>query len=189
MKILALAGSLRKDSFNKKLIRLAAKAAEQSGAKVTLVDLKDYPLAPYDGDDEKNSGVPENGQKLKKLFMEYDGFMFASPEYNSSISGTFKNVIDWVSRPEKSDPSPMPAFRGKWAAIMSASPGALGGLRGLVHLRQILNNINVHVIPEQVTISKAQDAFDDAGNLGEKEQKKVEDLAGAFVSFLEKMTR
>jgi NAD(P)H-dependent FMN reductase len=188
VKILAIGGSLRKDSFNKKLANLAAIAAKKSGAEVTLVNMADYPLPIYNGDDEEKGGLPENAKKLKKLFFEHDGFLIASPEYNSSISGPFKNLIDWISRPEKQDVNQMPAFFGKWAALLAASPGALGGLRGLVHLRQILGNIAVHVIPDQVTVSKAHEAFDEKGELKDaKLQQKVATLAENFVKLLKKV--
>src|SRR5438128_1846133 len=98
-RILAFAGSLRNDSYNKKLVQIAAASARRAGAEVTCIDLKDYPLPIYDGDIEAASGIPENGQKLKKLFLEHDGLLIAAPEYNSSISAALKNTIDWVSRP------------------------------------------------------------------------------------------
>lgn len=157
-KILALAGSTRENSFNKKLIKIAVQGALAAGADVSLIDLRDYPMPLYDGDLEANAGIPDMARKLRNLMTEQDGFLIASPEYNSSISGHFKNAIDWVSRPDKEVPS-LIAFRGKLAAIMSASPGSLGGLRGLAHLRDILENIFVMVIPDQLTINNAQEAF------------------------------
>lgn len=169
-KILALAGSMRKDSFNKKLVKIAVAGARKAGAEVTLVDLNDFQLPLYHGDEEEIGGVPKIGQELKKLFIEHDGFLFASPEYNSSVSGAFKNAIDWVSRPEKSDPFYLVAFKGKTAAIMSASPGALGGLRGLVHLRSLLESIGVLVLPNQLAIVKAGDAFNEEGQLKDASQ-------------------
>ena len=96
--------------------------------------------------------------KLKKLFIEHHGFLISSPEYNSSISAVLKNAIDWISRPVAGE-APLAAFQFKAAALMSASPGALGGLRGLVHLRSILGNIGVLVLPTQVAISKGFEAF------------------------------
>jgi chromate reductase len=184
-KILALAGSARHDSFNKKLIKIGTEALRQAGGHVTLIDLVDFPLPLYDGDLEAEQGLPKKAKELKKLFCENDGFIFSSPEYNSSISGVFKNVIDWVSRPEKEDSVSLIAFRGKIAALMSASSGALGGLRGLVHLRAILENIYVMVIPEQITIPKAGDAFDEKGLLNDPQQHaKILDLARKHVSIL-----
>lgn len=174
-KILALAGSLRKDSFNKRLVKIAAAGARKAGAEVTIVDLADYRLPLYDGDLEASEGIPEKAKELKKLFIEHQGLLFASPEYNSSISGTFKNVIDWVSRPEKGE-TPLIGFKGKTAAIMSASPGALGGLRGLVHVKAILGNMGVIVLPDQLAVSSAHDAFNEDGQL--KDPKKLEQALG-----------
>ncbi len=168
-KLLAFAGSLRRDSFNKKLIKLAADGARAAGAEVTFIDLADFPMPIYNGDDEAASGLPANAQKLKQLFIDHHGMLIASPEYNSSISAALKNAIDWVSRPD-----PKTAFAGKTAAIMSASPGALGGLRGLVHLRAILGNINVLVIPDQLAINTAHEAFNPDGSL--KDAKKLEQV-------------
>src|SRR3954447_7404881 len=123
-RILAFAGSLRKDSYNKKLIKIAADAARRAGAEVTLIDLKDYPLPIYDGDLEAASGIPDNGQKLKKLFLDHDGLLLSCPEYNSSITAVLKNTIDWVSRPAPGEAS-LACFIGKAATLMSASPGGL----------------------------------------------------------------
>lgn len=175
-KILAIGGSMRKGSFNKKLTKIAAAGARKAGADVTIIDLNEYRLPLYHGDEEEVNGLPEKAKELKKLFIESDGFLFSSPEYNSSVSGVFKNVIDWVSRPEDSDPYYLVAFKGKTAAIMSASPGALGGLRGLVHLRAILNNIGVMVIPDQLSVSKANEAFNNEGQL--KDPEKLEKALG-----------
>jgi chromate reductase, NAD(P)H dehydrogenase (quinone) len=110
--------------------------------------------------------MPENGTKLKKLFIDHDGLLVASPEYNSSVTAVLKNVIDWVSRPAPGEP-PLVAFRGKVATLMSASPGALGGLRGLVHLRSILGNIGVIVLPDQVAVARAHEALRPDGSLAQ----------------------
>jgi chromate reductase len=186
-KVLVFAGSTRSDSLNKKLARLAAEAAKNSGAEVTLVDLRDLALPLYDGDLEDAQGLPENAKKFKQQLRECDGFIIASPEYNSSITGVLKNAIDWASREESDDEPPLVAFRGKTALLLSASPGALGGLRGLVHLRSILGNIGVIVLPDQLAVGTAHEAFDAGGKLkDEKKAKKVEDLAKGLVSFLEK---
>jgi chromate reductase, NAD(P)H dehydrogenase (quinone) len=185
-RILAFAGSLRKDSYNKKLVKIAADAARRAGAEVTLIDLKDYPLPIYDGDLEAASGVPENGQKLKKLFLEHDGLLISAAEYNSSITAVLKNTIDWVSRPVPGE-APLGCFIGKAAALMSASPGALGGLRGLVHVRSILGNINVIVLPDQIAVSKAHEAMNADGTLKDaKQQASVEGLGKTLAEFLRK---
>ena len=187
-RILAFAGSLRKESYNKKLVKIAANAAQSAGAKVTLIDLRDYPLPIYDGDIEAASGIPENGLALKKLFIEHDGLLLACPEYNSSITAVLKNTLDWVSRPQAGEPS-LAAFTGKTAVLMSASPGALGGLRGLVHVRSILGNINVLVLPQQLAISKAHEAFNDDGTLKDaKQQAGIENLGKSLADILKKLT-
>jgi chromate reductase len=186
-KILAFAGSTRTGSFNKKLIRFAADAARAAGGEVTLIDLRDFPLPLFDGDLEDREGMPENARKLKTLFREHDGLLISSPEYNSSITGVLKNTIDWVSRTETDDEPALVAYRGKTAALMSASPGALGGLRGLVHLRAILGNIGVIVLPDQVAVPKAHEAFDDKGALkDERIARQVTGVAQGLVGFLKK---
>lgn len=175
-RLLAFAGSTRKDSYNKKLVRIAANAARSAGADVEFLDLKNFPLPLFDEDLEKESGIPENAQKLKKLFIAADGFLISSPEYNSSISGVLKNTIDWISRPVPGE-APLAGFMGKSAVLMSASPGALGGLRGLVAVRSILDNIGVLVLPDQIAVAKAFEAFNDDGSLKDAvQQASVEKL-------------
>ena len=169
-RILAFAGSTRRESFNKKLVQSAAKGAREAGAEVTLIDLKDFPLPLFDQDLEAEQGMPENGAKLKKLFIDHDGLLIASPEYNSSVTAVLKNAIDWVSRPAPGEPS-LVAFRDKVATLMSASPGALGGLRGLVHVRSILGNIGVIVLPDQIAVAKAREAFRPDGSLNDLKQQ------------------
>ena len=186
-RILAFAGSLRKDSFNKKLIRIAVAGAKSAGAEVTLIDLKDYPLPIYDGDLEAATGLPDHAVKLKKLFLEHDGLLWSCPEYNSSITAVLKNTIDWVSRPAPGEAN-LACYKGKAATLMSASPGALGGLRGLVHVRAILGNINVIVLPDQLAISKAHEAFNADGSLKDaKMQAGVEGLGRTLAEFLKKV--
>lgn len=184
--ILAFAGSLRAGSFNKKLVRCAASAAEAGGAKVTVIDLDDYALPLFDEDLEAK-GTPENATKLKELMKSADGFLIASPEYNSSLSAALKNAIDWASRKAEGE-VPLEAFAGKAAVLMAASPGGLGGLRGLVHLRAILGNIQVIVLPQQYALSKAHEAFDEKDQL--KDEKTAETVAGLgrrLTEFLQKI--
>jgi NAD(P)H-dependent FMN reductase len=183
-RILAFAGSTRRESFNKKLVQIAVKGAREAGAEVTLLDLKDFPLPLFDQDLEAEHGMPDNGTKLKGLFIEHDGLLISAPEYNSSITAVLKNAIDWVSRPAPDEP-PLVAFRGKVATLMSASPGALGGLRGLVHVRSILGNIGVIVLPDQVAVPKAREAFLPDGSLTDaRQQAGVEALGKTLASFL-----
>ena len=161
------AGSTRTDSFNKRLVRVAAAGASESGADVTVIDLRDFSMPLYDEDLERNEGLPPNAGKLKDLMLENHGFLISSPEYNSSISGVLKNTIDWTSRPRDGEP-PSVCYQDKIAGLMSASPGGLGGLRGLVHVRAILENMGMMVLPNQVAVSKAHEAFDAEGNLNDK---------------------
>ncbi|MBW4622211.1 MAG: NAD(P)H-dependent oxidoreductase [Cyanosarcina radialis HA8281-LM2] len=169
-KILAFAGSARQDSWNKKLVKIAVEGAKAAGAEVTYLDFRDLPLPLYDGDLEEAKGLPDNARQLKALMKAHQGFLIACPEYNSSITPLLKNAIDWASRPEPNEP-PLACFQGKVAALMSASPGALGGLRGLVHVRSILGNIGVLVLPDQKAISNAYQAFDENGKLKDESQQ------------------
>ena len=187
-KIAAFAGSLRAGSFNRKLLTLAADAARAAGAEVTIIDLRELALPLFDEDLEAASGLPEGAKKLKALLRAGDGFLIASPEYNSSVTGALKNAIDWASRSEADGEPPLAAYRGKAAALFSASPGALGGLRGLVTLRSILGNIGVLVAPDQVCIGAAHEAFDDAGQLKDaRKAKQVAALAQGLVEILRKL--
>jgi chromate reductase len=160
-RILAFAGSARKDSFNVKLVNIAAAGARGGGRGTRPERLSD---ATFNQDLEAADGAPPQASRLKEIMRAHGGLLIASPEYNSSISPLLKNTIDWVSRPADGEPM-LAAYQGKVAGLMSASPGRLGGLRGLVHLRSILSNIGVHVIPDQVTVGEAGSAFDDRGDL------------------------
>ena len=168
--LITLAGSTRKASVNKKLARLARDRARDAGANVEFLDLADYPLPIYDGDLEERDGIPAAAHELKARLRACDGFLIASPEYNSSLSPVLKNALDWVSRRKDADEPPLAAYRGKVAALVAASPGGLGGLRGLVPLRMMLGNIGVHVIPDQFALAGAFDAFDDADELADPKQ-------------------
>ena len=178
-RILAFAGSLRKDSFNKKLVRVAAAGARAAGAEVTELDLSDHRLPVYDGDLEAAQGLPEGALRLKQMFVDHDGLLIAAPEYNSSITAALKNTIDWVSRPTTADEPPLSGFVGKVAALVAASPGALGGLRGLVHLRSILSSIRVIVLPDQKAVGRAHEAFDENGALKDPAQQEAVEKIGA----------
>ena len=185
-KILAFAGSTRNGSLNKKLIAAAAGFAEEAGAEVTVVDLRDFDLPLFDEDLEAE-GTPEGAVRLKQLFLEHNGLLIASPEYNSSLSAVLKNAIDWVSRSAPGEPMKA-AFLGKVAAIVSASPGGLGGLRGLVHLRAVLQNISVMVVPDQYALGAAHKAFDDSGALiDEKAAAAVRSIADKLVDTIQKL--
>jgi NAD(P)H-dependent FMN reductase len=179
--ILAFAGSARKDSFNKRVVQIAANGARAAGAEVTYLDFRDLPLPLYDEELEAEQGIPENALKLKELMKSHQGFLIASPEYNSSVTPLLKNAIDWASRPVPGEPS-LAAFTDKVAGLMSASPGALGGLRGLVHLRSILGNIRVLVLPDQIAVTKAYEAFNPDGTLKDSQQQGAVEQIGAKVA-------
>ena len=188
-KILAFAGSLRNDSYNKKLIRIAVKGAEEAGGDVCLIDLLDYQCPLYNEDIEKASGLPEKAKELKKLMIESQGFLLSCPEYNSSISGVLKNTIDWASRPATPDEENLICFKKKVVTLMSASPSPLGGLRGLVTVRSIFGNINCIVLPNQKCIPKAFDAFNADGTLKDpKAQEDVLQLGRDHVTFLKSLS-
>ncbi len=163
VKVLAFSGSTREDSVNKALIKDAAEIARQMGANVKVIDLRDYPMPFYDADVEKR-GMPENAKRLRKLMVESQAVIIASPEYNGSLSAVLKNAIDWTSRSEDGQPS-REAFQGKKFAIMSASPGPGGGSRGLEHLRTIIGNVGGTVISQQVLVPHSYTAFDNQGRL------------------------
>lgn len=181
VKLLFFAGSARKESFNKRLAKAATKIAEEKGAKATFIDLADFDMPIFNEDLESESGLPENAQKLKKLFMDHDGIFIASPEYNSSFSPLLKNALDWISRKETPNEVGLVAFAGKVACLSAASPGGYGGLRGLVPLRLWLSNIQVTVMPQQLAIAKANEVFE--GNIikDEKQVKALENLVSQFI--------
>ncbi|GMW01840.1 MAG: hypothetical protein AMXMBFR84_29770 [Candidatus Hydrogenedentota bacterium] len=186
-RILAFAGSARIESYNKKLIRVAVEGAQAAGGDVTLIDLRDYPLPLMDEDLEAREGLPENARTLKALFTAHQGLMISCPEYNSSITPLLKNTIDWVSRRGEGE-QPLGCFEAKVAGLMSASPGALGGLRGLVVVRMLLGNIRVTVLPDQVAIGNAKDAFADNGALVDpKRDASIRNLGKAVVDAVRKL--
>jgi NAD(P)H-dependent FMN reductase len=178
-KILAFAGSARAESLNKKLARAAAEAARGAGGEVTLVDLDDYPMPLYHGDLESREGVPRKARELRELFRAHDALLIASPENNASVSSLLKNTLDWISRPADGQNGLVP-YQGKVAALLAASPGALGGLRGLVHLRQILQTLNVLVLSEQFALPRAHEAFDAAGALADP--RRLVEVAGKLAA-------
>lgn len=163
-KILAFSGSTRRDSCNRKLLNSAVSATRAAGGDVTVIDLADFSLPVYNGDLEASEGVPGKAQQLKTLFKQHQALLIASPEYNSSISPVLKNTIDWISREWQGESGLVP-YQGKTALILAASPGNLGGMRMLPHLRQILTALGVIVTPKQVSVADADHAFNEDGSL------------------------
>src|SRR4051812_28600559 len=161
-RILAFSGSARRESFNKKLLANVVEATRAAGGEVTLVDLNDMPMPLYHGDLEDTSGLPENAKKLVDLITQHAGLLIASPEYNSQMTPLLKNTIDWCTR---ADDNP---FIGKVAAVVSASPGAFGGIRSMTLARQLLVHLGAHVVPAQCILPHADKAFDESGKLKEE---------------------
>ena len=185
-KILAFAGSARRESFNKKLLANSVKAAQLAGADVTVVDFLDYPMPLFNEDEEAQLGLPQTVLQFKGLLRRHHGLLLACPEYNSSITPLLKNALDWASRPEPGDVSS--CFQGKVAALLATSPGALGGLRGLVHVRSVLSTLGVMVIPNQKAIPRANQAFDANGDLVDSAQREaVSDVAQRLVEVTSKV--
>ncbi|MEO7400584.1 MAG: NAD(P)H-dependent oxidoreductase [Polaromonas sp.] len=167
MKLLIFAGSTRLNSFNRKLAAVAAGLARASGANVTHIELADFDIPMYNADLEAR-GTPPDVMKLKQLMYEHPAWIICSPEYNASYSALLKNTIDWASSPVKSDPDWTDEFkfsRGKVVGILSASPGALGGLRSQSHLAPLLLNVQCWVAPRNFALGRAADAFDARGQL------------------------
>ena len=185
--ILTFAGSTRADSYNKKLIEVAVDYGKAQGFNITKIDLRDYPMPLYDGDLEDNDGIPENAMKIRALMKEHAGFLISCPEYNSSISAVLKNTIDWASRPIEGEES-LVCFKNKVVSLMSASPGGLGGLRGLVTVRSIFGNIGSIVLPTQIAVPKAYEAFDSEGKMVDpKQQASIEGLVKGLADFIVKI--
>ncbi len=167
MKLLVFAGSTRAASFNRRLARAVVELARPKAQVVTHLELSDFDLPLYNADLEANARPPAQVQ-LKALFADHDGWIICSPEYNASYPPLLKNVIDWVTSPVKGDPvwgDEFRASRGKVVGMLSASPGALGGLRAQAHLAPLLLNIQCWVAPKNYALGKAADAFDADGRL------------------------
>ena len=189
-RIVTLAASLREGSFNRRLVRVASDGLEAAGASVTRLDLRDYPLPLYDADLEKWDGLPVQALALKDVFASHHAILFSLPEYNGSMTPLFKNTIDWASRATPGHKDGLDWARNKPVALVSASNGALGGLRGLFHARWTLQICGMIVIPQQKALSKAATAFDDAGHLvDEKERDAVYAVAKALVDLTATMSR
>ena len=169
-KTLIVPGSARRDSVNKRLARVAEGVAREAGLDPTLIDLAEFPMPLYDADLEAASGLPEHAVRLKALFASHPAWVFVAPEYNASLAPLLKNAIDWASRPAPGEKG-LASFQAKTAALLSASPGALGGMRGLVHLRLCLTGMRVLVVPDDFSLSGAYQAFDEAGALREPKHR------------------
>ena len=181
-KILAFAGSLRENSYTKRVLKIAVEGARTAGAEVTEIDLRDFPMPVYNVDDHLNKGFDTNAAKLQDILSEHDGLLICSPEYNGSIPGGLKNAIDWASR--KSDKfGVVEVFCGKFAAIMSASPGSFGGIRCLAHLRGVLSIMYVNVLPTEIAVTFVGEKFDaDSEEMTDEKTKKILEGLGASLA-------
>jgi chromate reductase, NAD(P)H dehydrogenase (quinone) len=165
-KILVFPGSLRTGSHNSRLAALATKELALADADVTRISLADYPLPIYDADVTAKSGPPANAVKLKQLLCAHSGIFIASPEYNASITPLLKNAIDWISVVRERDEPQLVAYQNRVFALGAASPGRSGGMQSLIALRQVLAvGCRALVVPEQVTVPNATEAFDDMDQL------------------------
>ena len=167
IKILALCGSPRRESLNQKLLDVAVLGALDAGARVSQARLVDFVLPIYDGDREAEHGLPEGARALKTLLAEHQALLIASPEHNGGYTALLKNALDWASRPSESDPSGLEVFAHKVAALVSASPSALGGIRAQIALQISLNKLGVLVIPNSFALGLAHQAFDEQRRLKE----------------------
>jgi chromate reductase, NAD(P)H dehydrogenase (quinone) len=180
--VLAFAGSLRKASLNKKLVALAADNARARGADVDLLDFAAVAMPLYDGDLEATSGLPEGALALRRRVAAARAVILASPEYNASIPGTVKNAIDWTSRP------PDQPWRGKVVLLLSATGGMGGGARVLPELRKVLSALGAIVVPSQVGVPKAGEAFDEHGRLKlDVAVASLDRAVGEVLSFAERL--
>ena len=167
MKLLIFAGSTRTQSFNRRLAKVAADLASQAGAEVTLLELSSLDIPLYNADLEA-LGTPPDVIRLKEILFDHPGWIICSPEYNGSYTALLKNTLDWASSPVKGVPNwqqGTEAFTGKVVGLLSASPGALGGLRSLAHLTPMLLNLQCWVTPQQFALNQAGSAFDANGAL------------------------
>ncbi|HEY0428672.1 MAG TPA: NADPH-dependent FMN reductase [Pyrinomonadaceae bacterium] len=186
-RILAFAGSLREHSYNKRVLRAAIAGARRAGAEVTEIDLRSLPMPVYNSDEHTGAGFDANALKFQQLLSEHDGLLIASPEYNGSIPGGLKNAIDWASRKSEKF-GQIEVFKGKVAAICTASPGAFGGLRCLAHLRGVLSIMLVNVLPSEIAVSFVASKFEgDAEEMtDEKTRNILEDLGASLADMLKK---
>ncbi len=174
MKILIFAGSTRQQSYNRKLAAVAAGLATQAGVEVTHLELSSLEIPMYNADSEAVA-TPADVVRLKQLMYEHPAWVICSPEYNGSYTALLKNTLDWASSPIRSDPvwsSGSKPFAGKVVGLLSASPGALGGLRSLAHLSPLLSNLQCWLAPRQFALSRAGDAFDADGTLRDDGQRR-----------------
>ncbi len=186
MKIIGFAGSLRTGSYNKKALWVALEGAKEAGAEIEEVDLRALDIPAYDEDIEDTKGLPESIKNLKEKIDKADALIVASPEYNNSISGVLKNVIDWVSRKGEEDTTP---FKGKPTALLTASTGRYGGLRAALVFRTIARGIGLYLMNEEVQVTNAGDVFDGDEIVNERVEKQLKDLGKNLIVWTDNFRR
>jgi NAD(P)H-dependent FMN reductase len=183
-KLLFFAGSAREASFNKRLARLGAEIAEANGLAATFADLGDYPMPLYDADLQALDGIPDNARKFEALMKVHTGVFIACPEYNASITPLLKNTLDWVSRIKTEGEEPLAVYKTRVFALGSASPGGMGGLRGVNTVRTTLElGLGALVLPDQFAVPKAGEAFEESGHLKNKDSQE------SFKRLIQKLAR
>jgi NAD(P)H-dependent FMN reductase len=183
-KLLFFAGSSREGSHNKRLAKLGATIAHTNGISATFADLGDYPMPLYNADLQSSEGIPENAFKLEALMKVHTGIFIACPEYNASITPLLKNSIDWLSRIKREGEESYAVFKTRVFALGSAAPGGMGGLRGLMTVRQVLElGVGALVLPDQFAVPRAAEAYDEHGHLKNK------DAQEQFKSLIQKLAR
>jgi NAD(P)H-dependent FMN reductase len=183
---LAIAGSLREKSLNRKILKVAAEGAAKAGAEVILIDLNDFPMPLYNEDSFETNGFDERALEFQRIVRAADGFLVASPEYNGSITAALKNAIDWASRPSGEFPR-HEIFQRKFAAIMTASPGSFGGVRALSHLRAILTSVGTFVLPTEIAVTFASQKFDGDAITDAKTGETLENLGASLVGIINEL--
>ena len=180
VRFLVFGAALRESSLNCRLAALAADVAEHHGGTVVRARMSEFDCPSYDGDDESERGIPEGAQRFRERLTECDGVVIASPEYNASMPGILKNLIDWTSRFR-----PQP-FNGRHALLLSASPSMVGGNRGLWALRVPLEHLGMRVYPDMFSLAQAHEGFDDAGRLANATlQQRFDQTVGCFMELVE----
>lgn len=183
LRILVFAASLRAESLNARLADLAAATIEREGATVDLASMHDFDVPSYDGDLERDEGLPAGAEELRARLSAADGFVIASPEYNGSMPGVIKNVIDWVSRAR---PQPFNELQG---LLVSASPSMAGGNRGLWALRVPLEHLGARIYPDMFSLAQAHAAFDENGSIAdERLRRRLDDTIANFLDLVEAST-
>ncbi|GJH01336.1 NADPH-dependent FMN reductase [Paraburkholderia terrae] len=179
IKVLALCGSGRRDSLNRKLLNIAARGAHEAGGEITFISSADYRLPLYEGDFEAGHGVPDSVRDLQRLFAEHTALLVASPEHNGGYTASLKNAIDWVSRPLAGGEPGIPLIAKKVAAVVSASPGPMGGVRSMLGMRGVLEKLGAIVIPQGFSLGAAHLAFTETGHLSDEKAATEVRLVGA----------